>query len=56
MDIFNIIAGLASIIGLCVSLFVANKVIKIDNKINIKGNNNKIVSQNNKEGDNSVSL
>lgn len=56
MDIFNLIAGLSSILGLCVSLFIASKVIKIDNNIHIKGDNNKIVSQNNEQGDNNVSL
>jgi len=56
MDIFNIVAGSASILGLLIAIFVANKVTKIDNKINVKGDNNKIVSQNNKQGDNNVSI
>ncbi|OED21176.1 hypothetical protein A9523_03765 [Bacillus cereus] len=35
MDIFNFIAGLASIVSLLISIFVANKVIKIKNLLNI---------------------
>lgn len=45
MDLFNIIAGLASILSFLVSIFVASKVIKIDNSIQsnqiIKGSGNK---------------
>lgn len=33
MDIFNIVAGGASILSLLISIFVANKVIKINNSI-----------------------
>ena len=33
MDIFNIIAGSASILSLLISLFVANKVISINNQV-----------------------
>ena len=40
MDLFNIIAGVASIASLVVSLFVASKVIKITNTINVGSNNN----------------
>ncbi len=40
MDLFNIISGVCSIIGLAVSLFTAGKVIKISQNINI-GNNSK---------------
>lgn len=39
MDLFNIIAGVASITSLVVSLFVASKVIKISNTINVGSNN-----------------
>ena len=37
MDIFNFIAGVCSILGLLISIFVANKVIKI---LNLNSNNN----------------
>jgi len=40
MELFNIIAGVASIASLGVSLFVASKVIKITNTINVGSNNN----------------
>jgi hypothetical protein len=33
MDIFNVIAGSASILSLLISLFVANKVISINNQV-----------------------
>lgn len=35
MDMFNIISGVCSIIGLLVSLFTANKVIKISKTYNM---------------------
>ena len=45
MDMFNIIAGSASIIGLLVALFIVNKYIKKTRKTNISqtavGTNNK---------------
>lgn len=34
MDIFNIVAGISSIVGLIISIFVASKVIKISNSNN----------------------
>ena len=34
MDIFNVICGVCSIIGLLVSLFTASKVIKISQTVN----------------------
>lgn len=34
MDIFNLIAGICSILGFIISIFVANKVIKISNSNN----------------------
>lgn len=40
MDMFNIISGVCSIVGLVVSLFTAGKVIKISQTINC-GNNSK---------------
>ena len=55
MEIFNIIAGVCSILGLIVSLFVASKVIKINETINIKGDN-KALNQLNKSGDNNATL
>ena len=56
MEIFNIIAGVCSILGLIVSLFVASKVIKINETINIKGDHNKALNQSNKNGDNNATL
>lgn len=35
MDIFNIIAGVSSIISLLITLFVADRVVKISTKLNI---------------------
>lgn len=35
MDIFNIICGVCSIVGLLVSLFTAGKVIKISQNLNV---------------------
>ncbi|WP_420573472.1 hypothetical protein [Kordia sp.] len=43
MKIFEIVVGVSSILSFLVSLFVANKVININNKIktnNIKGDDN----------------
>lgn len=40
MDVFNIISGVCSIVGLLVSLFTASKVIKITQTINC-GNKSK---------------
>jgi hypothetical protein len=56
VEIFNIIAGVCSIFGLFVSFFVASKVIKINETINIKGDNNKALNQSNKSGDNDATL
>lgn len=39
MDLFNVISGVCSIVGLLVSLFTASKVIKISKTINC-GNTN----------------
>ena len=50
MDTFNIISGIASIIGLFVTLFVANKVIKIDENTNINNQNIKVKGNDNKVG------
>jgi len=51
MNIFNIVSGVCSIISLCVSLFVANKVTKIYKNNNI--HDIKDIAQNS-EGDNSA--
>lgn len=40
MKIFEIIAGVSSILSLIVSLFVANKVVKIKSTISIEGDDN----------------
>ena len=42
MDIFNLIAGICSILGFLISILVANKVYKITQ--NIKNSNNMINS------------
>lgn len=34
MDLFNIICGVCSIVGLAVSLFTAGKVVKVSQSIN----------------------
>lgn len=39
MTWFNIIAGICSIFSLLITLFIANKVIKITNNINIDKSN-----------------
>lgn len=39
MELFNIIAGVASIASFIISLFVASKVIKISNTISVGSNN-----------------
>jgi len=52
MDIFNLIAGIASILSFLVAIFVASKVVKIDNsmhiKQSIKGDNNRQAGRDNK--------
>jgi hypothetical protein len=53
MDIFNIIAGTASILSLFISVFVASKVIKISQNINL-GDSNKIGKQRVKGNENTV--
>lgn len=45
MDLLNIIGAVASIIGLLVSLFVAQKVMKIDSDIHVKGDRNIIAGR-----------
>lgn len=35
MDIFNIVCGVCSILGLLVSIFTASKVVKISNTFNL---------------------
>lgn len=53
MDLFNIIAGTASIISLFISLFVASKVININNNVNM--DSSKKVNQRVKGDGNTVS-
>ena len=56
MEIFNIIAGLASMVSLVVTFVTLRKVInveqKIESNIKIHGDGNKALNQNNKSGDN----
>lgn len=50
MDLFNIICGVCSIVGLAVSLFTAGKVIKISQTLNCgnKDDHSKVVNKNSK--------
>lgn len=43
MDLFNIIAGVCSIISLFISIFVASKVIKISNNFQSNSSRKQIV-------------
>jgi len=40
MELFEIVVGSCSILSFLVSLFVANKVVKISNNIRVKGKDN----------------
>lgn len=46
MKIFNIISGVCSILGLIISLIVANKVVKMYNTLNFSNNSNNKIKQN----------
>ncbi|MFX3647891.1 MAG: hypothetical protein ACE3K2_28795 [Paenibacillus sp.] len=49
MDIFNIVAGICSIVGLAVSIFAASKLVIINRKISSQKNqilNNKMRDNN----------
>ncbi len=49
MDLFNIICGVCSIIGLLVSLFTASRVIKISNTFKAnKDNYSKVINKGSK--------
>ncbi|PTX16351.1 hypothetical protein SAMN04488598_10724 [Halanaerobium congolense] len=50
---FNIIAGICSIFSLLITLFIANKVVKITNKIDID-KSNKVGKQTTLGKDNNV--
>lgn len=45
MELFNIISGVCSIVGLLVSLFTASKVVKISQTINCGNNSKKSTSK-----------
>lgn len=45
MEIYNVICGACSIVGLLVSLFTASKVIKITQNINYGNNKKKSISK-----------
>lgn len=47
MDIFNIVCGVCSVIGLLVSLFTADKVIKISKNLNVgnRDDHSKVVNK-----------
>lgn len=36
MEIFNVVSGVCSIVGLAVSLFTVSKVVKISQNLNVK--------------------
>jgi len=40
VNLFEIVAGVCSILSLIVSLFVAQRVIKIGNQVRVKGEHN----------------
>lgn len=50
MDLFNIICGVCSIVGLLVSLFTAGKVMKITQNLNIgnRDDHSKVINKNSK--------
>ena len=50
MDLFNIICGVCSIVGLLVSLFTAGKVMQITQNLNIgnRDDHSKVVNKNSK--------
>ncbi|CAM3921470.1 MULTISPECIES: hypothetical protein [Bacillus cereus group] len=43
MELFNVIAGVCSIISLFISIFVASKVIKISNNFNNNSSRKQVV-------------
>lgn len=45
MDLLNIIGSIASIMGLLVSLFVAQKIMKIESDIRVRGDGNIIAGR-----------
>ena len=47
MEVFNIISGVCSIVGLAVSFFTASKVVKISQNINIgnRDDHSKVVNE-----------
>lgn len=47
MDIFNVICGVCSIVGLAVSLFTAGKVVKISRNISVgnRDDHSKVVNK-----------
>lgn len=44
MDLFNIICGVCSIVGLLVSIFTAGKVIKISKIVNLGNGHSNVVN------------
>lgn len=55
MEIFNVISGVCSILGLFVSLIVANKVIKISSSISSVENSYNKIKQSAKGNNNNQS-
>ena len=48
MNIFNIVCGLCSVLGLFVSIFTASKVIKISHTLNLcnKDDHSRVINEN----------
>jgi|GEM_PF-3636602 len=43
MELLSVLSAIASILSFFVSLFVANRVIRLGNEIKVKGNQNVVV-------------
>lgn len=50
MDIFNIICGVCSVLGLLVSLFTASRVVKISQTINYGNKDDHSITKNSIKG------
>lgn len=45
MQLFNVIAGVSSVLSLLVSLFVAGRVLRIEQTIRVKGQRNVVAGR-----------
>lgn len=50
MEVFNIICGVCSVVGLLVSLFTASKVVKISQNISLNNKKDRSKTKNNIKG------